>query len=158
MHFLDGPFRSSLGAILLPSARFEHQAIHASAELGYRAGPIQFTSLHYQQMGYGVLKQTQELAFLERGDHRIELILPAVPEHVGFVFPYGDEGLSPYLDQLNRISGSVGWSLIEREDDPTTRSFGLFRHLSTGLVLQILHRAQPLFRGVKWGEEAARLL
>lgn len=148
-HFLDSRFMRDLVEILKPEARFEHEAIHSFDPSGVN-DPVHHSHLQYLNLGYELVKIGPGIAFMVRHTHRVELIQTTVPEHVGYVFPYGEAGRELYHEQASDLKESMGvWEFIE-DDTDSTRSFALFRHLPTDLVLQILHRERPLFEGIEW--------
>lgn len=147
IHFLDSSFQRELVEVLSPNARFEHEAIHVSAP-GTR-GIIDDAHQRYLQLGYVSMMRDDEVAFLQRGSHRIELIHGDVPEHFGYLFTQGEQGSEWYHRQLRDLRGNTLWELLDHGSNQA-RAYALFRHLHTGLVLQILHRERPLFEGIEW--------
>lgn len=154
-HFLDSDFQRDLVAALLPEARFEHEAIHVFAPdesmvVGRDTDPLRHACAQYTNLGYTLVRASEEIAFLVRQAHRVELILTTTPEHIGYVFPYGDPGRELYHQQVGELKSlPIIWEYLEDGTD-STRSYVLFRHVSTGLVLQVLHRERPLFEGIEW--------
>jgi hypothetical protein len=74
---------------------------------------------------------------------------------VGYIVPYGQPGEAEYTaygDYFSKQTCELGktWRLIESERNET-RVYAIFKHMSTGLHLQLLHRQQALFPDL-WNE------
>jgi hypothetical protein len=147
-HFLDIKFQRDVVDCLFAEARFEHEAVHGFAEPG--GDSINHSYLKYLELDYVPIFKGVDVAFVARGAHRIELVRNNVPEHIGYVFPYGDAGRDLFHEQITELKEQVAiWEVLDSGTD-SSRSFVLFRHRSTDLVLQILHRERPLFPGIEW--------
>lgn len=148
-HFLDSRFMRDLVEILKPEARFEHEAIHAFDPQAAN-DPVHHSHLQYLNLGYRLVKVAGDVVFVSRHSHRVELIPTTTSEHVGYVFPYGEAGRELYHEQVSDLNESTGvWKRMESGYN-SSRSYALFRHTSTDLVLQVLHRERPLFEGIEW--------
>ncbi len=125
--------------------RFEHLAIRETSK-----GSMRSDLRLYQSLRYRLVKDAGEVLFFTDGiTQRIELIPHNYTEHVGYIVPYGQLGEAEYTaygDYFSKQTCELGktWRLIESEGNEA-RVYAIFKHVSTGLHLQLLHRQQALF-------------
>ncbi len=114
----------------------EHQAVHCFG------GLQNMVTLLTRDQKFTCLHNPGTCAFLKRDDSQIELILPSIPEHDGWLLPT-EEDLAK-LFEIFTLEGK-NFTLLEEHNHNTAilKAF-MFKH-NTGAVVQILWRATPIF-------------
>ncbi len=155
--FLDPAFQQDIVQVVNArvgaggsSLRFEHLAVREAVK-----GSMRGDYRSYQSFGFLLVKDAGGVMFIVKDNTRIELIPHDAIEHMGYIVPYGKLGEAEYTaygDYFSKQASGSGltWSLIESERNDA-RVYAIFKHMPTGLHLQLLHRQQALFPDL-WNE------